>query len=407
MWQKPFGYSEYILIGGGLTLTGVMLQITVGAIDWSLVAFPANVVLLCLLMAVIVGMHLLRKRVYMFRCLSEVRMAVVALSFVAALTFVMGMIRQDGASMGMSPHLSLGFRNMLHAWWLVLPYLWLTVCLGLTAMRRTFPFHFRNIPFLLNHWGLFLVLVCGTLGSADIQQFTLQAYPHKPEWRAVDDKGAMHELPLAIELQQFSMEEYPARMMVIDNGSGKAQPEKGPQTMTTDEKKGKILDWQITINRYMDYSAPVETKDTVNYVGWGSSGATESALVTVTNIRTHQQRRGWISCGSYLFPFHVLALDKRTSLVMAEREPKKFASAVKVYTKDEEVYLDSIMVNKPLDAMGWKIYQLDYDKEKGRWSELSVFKLVRDPWLPAVYVGLFMMLAGAVLLFLGHEKSES
>jgi hypothetical protein len=260
MWQKPFGYSEYILIGGGLTLTGVMLQITVGAIDWSLVAFPANVVLLCLLTAVIVGMHLLRKRVYMFRCLSEVRMAVVALSFVAALTFVMGMIRQDGASMGMSPHLSLGFRNMLHAWWLVLPYLWLTVCLGLTAMRRTFPFHFRNIPFLLNHWGLFLVLVCGTLGSADIQQFTLQAYPHKPEWRAVDDKGAMHELPLAIELQQFSMEEYPARMMVIDNGSGKAQPEKGPQTMTTDEKKGKILDWQITINRYMDYSAPVETK---------------------------------------------------------------------------------------------------------------------------------------------------
>jgi hypothetical protein len=57
------------------------------------------------------------------------------------------------------------------------------------------------------------------------------------------------------------------------------------------------------------------------------------------------------------------------------------------------------MVNKPLNVMGWKIYQLDYDKEKGRWSELSVFQLVRDPWLPAVYVGLFMMSAGAVFMF--------
>ena len=60
----------------------------------------------------------------------------------------------------------------------------------------------------------------------------------------------------------------------------------------------------------------------MGYVGWGSSGATESALVTAVNSRTHQRRQGVISCGSYLFPFHVLALDKYTSLVMAEREPK-------------------------------------------------------------------------------------
>lgn len=414
MWQKPFGFAEYTIIGVGIVATGVLLQITIGAIDWGLMAFPANVILLCLFLAALVAMHLTRRRVYVFRCLSEARMAVVALSFVATLTFIMGMIRQDGASMGMAPHFTLGFKDMLHAWWMVLPYVWLAVCLGLTAMRRTFPFHLRDVPFMLNHWGLFIVLVCATLGSADIQKYSMQAYPHKPEWRAVDDEGMMHELPLAIELQQFSMEEYPARMMVIDNNSGKAQPENKPQTMTTDEKTGRMLDWQIKIDKYQEYSAPVETASTsspspsqprpgqtpsVRYVGWGSSGATESALVTAVNSRTHQRRQGWISCGSYLFPFHVLALDKYTSLVMAEREPKKFSSAVKVYTKEGDVYVDSIMVNKPLNVMGWKIYQLDYDKEKGRWSELSVFQLVRDPWLPAVYVGLFMMLAGAVFMF--------
>jgi hypothetical protein len=214
----------------------------------------------------------------------------------------------------------------------------------------------------------------------------------------------IHELPLAIELQQFTMEEYPARVMIVDNNSGEALPKNKPQMMTTDDADGKILEWQIKIEKYLDYSAPMETKDTTRYVGWGSSGATEAALVTATNTKTHQKRRGWISCGSYLFPFHVLTLDKSNSLVMAEREPKKFSSLVKVYTKNEDVYIDSIMVNKPLDVMGWKIYQLDYDKEKGRWSELSVFKLVKDPWLPIVYTGLFMMLAGAVFIFIRKKE---
>lgn len=405
MWQKPFGYSECILIGGGLIFIGVMLQISIGAVNWSLLAFPANVVLLCLFIALLLTMHLLRRRVYLFRCLSEGRMAVVALSCVAALTFLMGMIRQDGAMEGMAPHFTLGFKSMLHAWWLVLPYIWLATCLGLTAIRRTFPFHLRDIPFMLNHWGLFLVLVCGVVGSADIQQLKMYTSPHNPEWRAVDENGLMHELPLAVELQQFTMEEYPAHVMIIDNFSGKAQPEDKPQMMTTDDTSGRILDWQINITKYQEYSAPVQTSgDDVKYVGWGSSGATESAFVTAMNTRTRQKRTGWISCGSYIFPFHVLKLDKKISLVMAEREPKKYASAVKVYTKDQKIYVDTIQVNKPLDAMGWKIYQLDYDKEKGRWSETSVFQLVRDPWLPVVYAGFLMMLAGAVSLFIRKNK---
>ena len=144
----------------------------------------------------------------------------------------------------MAPHFTLGFKDMLHAWWLVLA---LCVAHGVPGTHGNaphVPLHLRDVPFMLNHWGLFIVLVCATLGSADIQKYNMQAYPHKPEWRAVDDEGMMHELPLAIELQQFSMEEYPARMMVIDNNSGKAQPENKPQTMTTDEKTGRMPDWQ-------------------------------------------------------------------------------------------------------------------------------------------------------------------
>jgi len=54
---------------------------------------------------------------------------------------------------------------------------------------------------------------------------------------------------------------------------------------------------------------------------------------------------------------------------------------------------------------GWKIYQVSYDQSKGKWSSLSILEAVNDPWLPAVYTGFFMMMAGAVLLFwLGKTK---
>jgi len=406
MWNKPFGYSEYNLIGVGLIATGLMLQFSVGAIDWSLISFPANIVMLCLFIALLITMNALKSKVYLFRALSEVRTAVVSISFVAALTLIMGLIKQDGQQISLGEHFSIGLNNMLHAWWFVLPFIWMTICLGMTALRRTFPFRTKNIPFMLNHWGLFIALTCATLGNADIQQLTMQTFPGKAEWRATDDNGMMHELPLAIELQQFSIEQYPARIMIIDNQFGKAQPEKKPQLLTTEEKRGIILDWQIELRKYYEYAAPVEMNDSVKYVRWGSSGATDAALVTATNIKTHMTKSGWISCGSYLFPFNTLKLSNGYSLVMAEREPKKFSSAVKVYTRDERVIKDTIEVNKPLNVMGWKVYQLDYEKEKGRWSEASIFKLVKDPWLPSVYVGIFMMLAGAVCLFIRKNDNR-
>ena len=40
----------------------------------------------------------------------------------------------------------------------------------------------------------------------------------------------------------------------------------------------------------------------------------------------------------------------------------------------------------------------------GRWSETSTFELVKDPWLPAVYLGIFLLLAGAVLTFIFSQK---
>lgn len=48
---------------------------------------------------------------------------------------------------------------------------------------------------------------------------------------------------------------------------------------------------------------------------------------------------------------------------------------------------------------GWKIYQYGYDTSMGAQSNTSILELVSDPWLPYVYAGIYMMLAGGVLMF--------
>ena len=66
MWIRPWGFKEGCLIGAGLLVTGWLLQITIGEIDWSLFAYPVNIIVLVLYIAGIVAMHCLRKRVYFF-----------------------------------------------------------------------------------------------------------------------------------------------------------------------------------------------------------------------------------------------------------------------------------------------------------------------------------------------------
>ena len=63
-------------------------------------------------------------------------------------------------------------------------------------------------------------------------------------------------------------------------------------------------------------------------------------------------------------------------------------------------------MNKPLSVEGWDIYQLSYNEQMGKWSTLSVFELVADPWLPVVYTGVFMLFVGAICMFLmtGRRK---
>ncbi len=81
-------------------------------------------------------------------------------------------------------------------------------------------------------------------------------------------------------------------------------------------------------------------------------------------------------------------------------KPKRFASEIQILTKTGKNIETTVDVNKPYEVDGWKIYQYGYDTQMGAQSQMSILELVSDPWLPLVYAGFYMMLAGAVLMAL-------
>ena len=405
MWIRPWGFKEGCLIGAGLLVTGWLLQITIGEIDWSLFAYPVNIIVLVLYIAGIVAMHCLRKRVYFFGWMSHYTSAVSSLLWVAGITVVMGLIRQIPSD---HPADMLGFSRMLSAWPFVLLYIWMVTVLGLTTFRAGFPFRWKKLAFLLNHAGLFIALITATLGNADMQRLKMTTRIDNAEWRAMDEYGKLIELPLAVELKDFTINEYPPKLMLIDNETGRTLPEKAPEHLLLEEgvTDGRLVDWLVTIRQTIPWAASVATEDTVKFTEFHSMGATYAVYLQAINQKTKTAKEGWVSCGSFIFPYKALRLDSLTSLIMPEREPQRFASTVKVYTEDGKQVEDTIAVNHPLNVAGWNIYQLSYDDTKGRWSDISVFELVRDPWLPAVYTGIIMMVLGAICLFVNAQKRK-
>ena len=80
--------------------------------------------------------------------------------------------------------------------------------------------------------------------------------------------------------------------------------------------------------------------------------------------------------------------------------PKRYASEVQILTKTGKNIETIVEVNKPYEVDDWKIYQYGYDTQMGPQSRITILELVSDPWLPWVYAGFYMMLAGAVLMTL-------
>ena len=286
MWIKPWTMKEGFLFGGGIIIAGLALELSVGPVVWDAFAWPANGIVLAGFLMMIAMMSILRKKVYAFQFLGTYQAAIPAMVYAVILTIIMGLTRQQVGGTWLN--------DMLSFWPFVLIYVFIATILGLIIIRRALHFNNwkRDIPFLLNHIGLFLALTTATLGNPDMQRVKMITVVGEAEWRALASDGSIKEMPLAIELKKFIMDTY-------DDGS-----------------------------------------------------------------------------------------------------PKRFASEIQILTKTGKNIETTVDVNKPFEIDGWKIYQYGYDTQMGADSQTSILELVSDPWLTLVYTGIYMMLAGAVCMFI-------
>ena len=441
MWNKPYTLKEGTAIVAGLLVTGGLLQVTLGPLEWGLFAWPANLITLILFVFLLIVAFLLRKRSYFCLFMSTMQAAIPAIAAAAILTLIMGVTKQ--VAEGKRPMDPLGLTKMLSFWPFILVYVWMTAIVGEVTINQIARFSWRRFPTLVSHVGLFLILTCGTLGSADMLRVKMYCETGQPEWRGLDAFNNVHQLPVAIQLEKFTIDEYPPKLMLIDK-TGHPLPQDKPENLLVDNgmKSGQLLDCKIDILKRIDNAVPVmlskmigkmpegmmgnirmdslgQARNKDGYIASDASGSACALLVRVTIgvnangssdshlIKGHKQvMTGWISSGSYLFPYQALRLKDGRMLAMPNREPRRFASLVNIYTQSGQNIQTEIEVNKPFTIEGWKIYQLSYNEQMGKWSNLSVFELVTDPWLPVVYIGIFMLLIGAVGMFLTASRKK-
>ncbi len=393
-WQSPWGYVESIIIVVGIISIGGVLQLTIGSFNFFLLANPVDIItgLVFFLSSLFLGFFCSKSN--FTRWISGVPMSVALISALLLLSLIMGLTPQ--VAEGRAPNLKLGFDSMTTAWSFVLIYALSLLSLGTLLFRRAKRFKIGDIPFMLNHIGLYLVLIAAGLGYADMERYVMYVSEGETQWRVYDAERNVKELPIAIKLNDFDMDLYPPKLVVIDRESGEVQPAGDPQyfQIDPDVEEYNLYGYQLRVVEYIHKA--VRGSDST-YREVPMPGATPAVEVKV-RAESGEEIQGWVSAGNISQAYKTLPLSDKHSVVMTQAEPRKFISRVEVYSEQGDNIEAEIVVNAPLRVGDWMIYQYGYDDALGALSTYSSFELVYDPWLLPIYIGVILMMLGAVTM---------
>lgn len=97
-------------------------------------------------------------------------------------------------------------------------------------------------------------------------------------------------------------------------------------------------------------------------------------------------------------PFEVTLEEFTTTFYEDGQSPKQFTSALSISGKKM-----TTSVNHPVRYKGYRLYQSDYDHDGNKYS---VLKVVRNPWLPIVFIGMALLAISAILSMRKAWKSK-
>lgn len=393
LWQQPWGYVESFLIVFGTLTIGFLWEIFIGKMSVHFFVFPMNVLIgfLYVLSLIVFQKYLFKWQLVMW--FTSIPATITLLISVLLMVLLMGIFPQSPSSNTLVN--VLGLNHITSHWAFYLIQFLLLTALGLVTVKRAFPFKLNNVGFILNHAGLFIALLAGLLGANDVQKLKIIITEKADQQIAINEQNHLLKMDFKIYLHDFQMDEYLPKLTVVNNNTGNIVLTQGNIEIDTIKKTSFIFkDYQIEVEKYLSSAGKIDDR----YVAVRDVGTPPAVFLKITNLKTKELTSSWVSCGSFLYPYEAAKLNDQFSVLMTFPEPKKFNSKINIFGKDTIQNID-IEVNKPFSYDGWEIYQLSYDENKGKWSQTSTLEMVKDPWLPVVYIGVFMMIAGAIYLF--------
>ena len=391
-----WSFREGVIFSVMLVGIGFLIEAVLGAQGVVLPSWPRNVWVLFLFSAYIVVVALVLRENSFVKWLGGIPLGLCLIIAIAVLSLFGGVLPQE-AGAGPSWAQSLRLNNVFSSWPFALTVFFFLFNLGLSLVWKTVPFKSSNLQFVLFHAGFWIALACGLTGSADLQRVIIPLYEGRSTDRAYNSASkTMIDLPFSIYLNDFKMEEYEPWLALYDPKKDKVEVDESAKGSGVAE--GMVVSWhgvEVTVEKFLPLAivddgtgvpVPAETGRGVPY-----------ALLSGNN--NGEPFSGWVSTGS---PFEkpVFVEVGNRLLILVNGSPKKFRSEVTIRSgKEGDGRSEALEVNKPVSIEGWTLYQMGYDEKSGKWSELSLVEGVRDPWLPVVYVGFFMILAGNTLFF--------
>lgn len=399
------GFREAVFFTLFAVVAGFAVELLTGGSGISIPSWPANVMFLVAFAASILVLGLGMRANQTVSWLGGIPVGLSMIVGLALLSLIGGVLPQDPAPAG-SVVARLRLNGVFSGWPFAFVSLLFLVNLGLSLVWKIVPFRLSNLQFILFHGGFWIALSCGLLGTADLKRLVLPLEEGSRSGVAYDmaAKTAVR-LPYSLYLKDFQIDEYVPQLALYDPAADRVIEDKNRRI--PEVRMGAHAEWpgiaSVTVLEFMPDALPDREGNPVP--------AAERKGVPFARIRLETPGQpaveGWINGGGPSTEPRFCPVGEKF-VVIAPGPAKAYRSQVVITGDNGERRTATLEVNRPVDFQGWKLYQMGYDEKAGRWSTMSLVEAVRDPWLPAVYLGFFMIMAGNLLFFWkGVKKMEA
>ncbi|MBR5864183.1 MAG: cytochrome c biogenesis protein ResB [Alistipes sp.] len=399
-----WGYKRAFLRCALLFVVGAALQLALGDFENKFLRYPWGLIFAINYLYLLLLIYVQSAKWSWLKQLYDGYASVSSLASLIVLTIIFGLTRQDPATQGIVG--ALGFSRMTSSWIFIIFLTYFVTTLGITTIRDLHHWRKVRLATLLSHAAVFVALAAAMFGSADKERVTVNLALDRMTYEGVTRDGEPYELPFALTLKEFKMEEYPAKLYLLDT-----KTEESSEEFLLVEREGveaNIGGWELKVKQSLEMGARMPESE--EFREMKHIGAVPAVKVEAKNAATGERYEGWVSCGSHIFEPAYLWLGDRYAVAMPRREAKRYLSRLEIMDGEGESWRENIEVNKPARIGSWRIYQVGYDTQRGRWSSSSVVECVRDGWWSVVRVALWLILAASLVMFLtagGRSLAEN